>query len=257
MLKKITSESVPNDLSKTDLLVDRKILVTGAGTGIGKELALSCAKQGGSVILLDSNEKLLEQAYDQVDKVSSNKAKPLMIPFDLTEISEPFANEIFDAVRKEYGALDALVNNAAILGELRMLKQYPVDLWQKVMKVNLEAPFVLSKACLPLLSESDDANLIFTSSSVATLPQAYWGAYAVSKGGIESLAEVWAAELEQSNVKVKVVNPGPVRTKLRMEAFPAEDPNTVRLASELMPAYTFLLSKESRDMSAIILDLTS
>ncbi len=239
---------------KADLLKGRTILITGSGDGIGKELALSAAQHGANLVLLGKTQAKLEALYDQIE--TSTQSKPIICPVDLETLDDSQAKEIAEAIQAEFGALDGLVHNAAILGQRKPIQCYSTAAWQSVMQVNVNAGFLLSKALIPLMTESSDARMLFTSSGVGRTGIAYWGAYSVSKFAVEGLAQLLADELtETTNIRVNAVNPGATRTSMRATAFPAENPAGVRSAEDLMAGYLYLLGPDSKDISGQSIDI--
>jgi NAD(P)-dependent dehydrogenase (short-subunit alcohol dehydrogenase family) len=228
-----------------NLLEDRVILVTGAGDGIGRVAALSCAAHGATVILLGRTVEKLEAVYDDI--IAAGGSEPGIVPMDLAGITQNDLTPLIEAVSNNYGRLDGLLHNAAILGERVPFENYSMEQWQQVMQVNVNAVVLLTHALMPLMQQSDDARLVFTSSGVGTNPRAYWGAYSVSKYAIEGLAKLLADELEQtSGIRVNTINPGGTRTAMRAAAFPAEDPASLKTPEDLMPLYLYLLGPDSR-----------
>jgi NAD(P)-dependent dehydrogenase (short-subunit alcohol dehydrogenase family) len=148
------------------------------------------------------------------------------------------------------------LHNAAILGSRTPVELYDPEIWNKVMHVNATAPFLLSRAMIPLLRKSPDASVIFTSSGVGRKAKAYWGAYAVSKFAVEGLSQLMADELddERNNVRVNSLNPGATRTSMRSLAYPAEDPKQNPTPEELMPVYLYLMGADSRDLTGQQID---
>lgn len=238
-----------------NLLKGRSILITGAGDGIGRELALCAAKQGAEVILLGRTQAKLERVYDAIEAETGNKA--LICPMDLETLDEEQSRDLAELLEKELkGKLDGLVHNAGILGQRTPVQNYSATVWQSVTQVNLNACFLLSKALIPLLSASEDARMIFTSSGVGRTGRAYWGAYGVSKFAVEGLAQTLADELtETTSIRVNTVNPGITRTSMRAAAAPAENPESIKPPSELMYGYLYLLGPDSKDMAGQSIDL--
>ncbi|HHL45371.1 MAG TPA: SDR family NAD(P)-dependent oxidoreductase, partial [Gammaproteobacteria bacterium] len=161
-----------------NLLKNRIILVTGAGDGIGAIAAKTFAQYGATVILLGRTIRKLEAIYDAIEQ--SGAPQPAIYPMNLEGASPKDYNDLAETVDREFGRLDGLLHNAAILGTLTPLEMYDLELWTKVMQVNLNAPYLLTRACLPLLKKSDDASVLFTSSTVGHKGRAYWGAYGIS-----------------------------------------------------------------------------
>jgi NAD(P)-dependent dehydrogenase (short-subunit alcohol dehydrogenase family) len=237
-----------------DVLADRIILITGATDGIGKALALHVASLGAQVILHGRNTRKLEAVYDEIEAIDG-AARPSIAVLDLATADGEAYEALVNSIDQNFGRLDGLVHNAAILGQRLSIEQYDPGEWQKVLHVNLTAPFVLTQLFLPLLKRSQDASIIYTSSGVARVGKAYWGAYSASKFGIESLSQMVAAENEHTTVRANCVNPGPVRTGMRLEAYPAEDRETVPTADEILAGYIYLLGPDSKGVSGQSFDL--
>lgn len=228
-----------------DLLKDKVLLVSGAGSGIGKAAALAYAQHGATVILMGRNVERLEQVYDEIEQAGYPQAA--ITPFDFIEAKDERYQELVNNIHNEFGKLDGLLNNASILGTLTPIQSYNLSTWNQVIQTNLNAQFALTKYCLPLLHEADTASIIFTSSSAGRKPYAYWGAYSVSKAATEALAQVLFLELENtSKIRVNTINPGATATKMRSQAFPAENPKNLSTPEEIMPLYLYLMGKDSQ-----------
>lgn len=226
------------------VLKDRITLVTGAGTGIGQAVAQAFAKEGATVILLGSKQKHLENTYDQI---VANGGKATIAPLDL----ENGLNQIPDLVKNLYERfdhLDVLVNNAGVLGTLTPLDAYDTIQWESVLRVNITAPFFLTRELFPLLKRSQAGSVINVVSTVAFKGRAFWGAYAASKAALVNLTETWAAEQLNSSIRMNTVNPGGTRTTMRAQAFPGEDPATLPNPSQVVPVFLYLASDESKDV---------
>jgi NAD(P)-dependent dehydrogenase (short-subunit alcohol dehydrogenase family) len=226
------------------LLKDKIILVSGATSGIGRAAALSYAAHGATVILHGRQVEQLEALYDEIETAGYPQAA--ITPLDLETAGENNYQELADSIYQEFGRLDGLLNNAAILGSLIPIQHYPLATWNQVIQVNLNAQFALCRYCLPLLQEAEHASIIFTSSSAGRQAYAYWGAYTVSKAAIESLAQVLYLELENtSNIRVNTVNPGATASKMRKKAFPAENPETIAKPQDIIPVFLYLMGDDS------------
>lgn len=167
---------------------------------------------------------------------------------DLALLNNESVHEIARVINHEYEALDGIINNAAILGTMTTLKDYELSRWDEVININLRAPFLLSRTLIPALENSRMPRIIFTSSGVADVGRAFWGAYSVSKFGLKALAEIFANELETtSSIKVFNFDPGATQTKMRASARPAEDPNTLKTPNELLKCYLWFFSEDSSE----------
>jgi len=236
-----------------DLLRDRIILITGASDGIGRALAVHVAELGAKVILHGRNIEKLEKVHDQIESIE-NAPQPSIAVMDLATATSESYRSLADGLEAEFGRLDGLVHNAGILGDRFSIEQYDAVKWQQVMHVNLTAVFALTQVCLPMLQKSDDASIIYTSSGVGRQGRAFWGAYAVSKFATEGLSQVLADEHRHGNLRVNCVNPGATRTKMRLEAYPAEDRDALKRPEEILPAYIFLLGPDSQGVTGQSLD---
>lgn len=231
-----------------DSLKGRVILITGAGDGIGRSVAVAAAKHGATVILTGRTVSKLEATYDLITKAGA--PQPAIHPLDLASATLADYQAFAAAINQEYGQLDGLLHNAGILGTRTPLAEYDPAEWQLVLQTNLNAGFLLTQACLPLLKQSPDASLIFTSSGVGRKGRAYWGAYAVSKFATEGLMQVWADELENtSTIRVNSINPGPTRTRMRLKAYPGEDRDLLKTPDEIIGTYLYLLGSDSKDIT--------
>ncbi|MGQ7271680.1 YciK family oxidoreductase [Marinobacter nauticus] len=229
-----------------DLLKDRIVMVTGAGSGIGRAAAKAYAAHGATVILVGRTVSRLEEVYDEIE--AAGHPKPAIVPMNFEGAAVKDYEELAMTLEDNFGRLDGLLHNAGILGARSPVELYDPETWNKVMHVNATAPFLLSRAMIPLLRKSDDASMIFTSSGVGRQARAYWGAYAVSKFAVEGLAQLLADELddERHNIRVNSLNPGATRTDMRVLAYPAEDPKKNPDPEQLMPVYLYLMGRDSK-----------
>jgi len=240
-------------LPAADSHAGRIILVTGAGDGIGQALALALARQGATVGLLGRTQRKLVRTYDRI--VEAGGPTPALLPFNLETAMAPEYDALHDALDREFGRLDGLAHVAGILGDLSPVEQYDVPTWCKVLHVNLTAPFILTRTLLPLLRRSDDASIVFTSSNAARRGRAFWGAYTASKFGTEGLMQVLADEMAGSTrIRVNSINPGRVRTAMRRQAYPAEDPNQHPEPAEVQSPFLFLLGPAGQGISGQAID---
>jgi len=232
---------------KTNNLADKIILVTGAGDGIGRQAALTYAELGATVILLGKTTSKLEAVYDEI--VAQGSAEPAIIPLNLKGATKQNYIDMTSTIVSQFGKLDGALLNASMLGELTPYTQIHEQIWQDVMQVNVTAQHLLAQALIPALLLSDDASLVFTTSGVGNKGKAYWGAYSVSKFATEGLMQVIADEYENSSLRVNAINPGATQTNMRNSAYPAENKKTIATAKDIMPAYVYLMAKESSQVN--------
>jgi NAD(P)-dependent dehydrogenase (short-subunit alcohol dehydrogenase family) len=228
-----------------DLLAGRVILLTGASSGLGRALAVECARAGATVILSGRNGAKLERVYDEIEGMGA--PQPAIAMLDLAAATAVDYDNLAKTIDLEFGKLDGVVHAAGQLGDRTPLEQYDVPTWCRVLHVNLTAPFILTQVLLPSLRKSADASVIFVSSGVVKNQRPFWGAYAVAKSGLESVRSMWSQELDgEPNIRVNSVNPGRMRTAMRAAAYPAEDPNTVPTPASVSGPFLYLLSARSR-----------
>src|ERR1700719_4294991 len=237
---------IPKDFAPDrDSLRGRAILITGAGSGLGRALAIECARAGASVILSGRNGAKLDLVYDEIEAMGG--PQPAIAVLDLAVATAVDYDRLARVIDDEFGKLDGLVHAAGLLGDRTLLEQYDVPTWCKVLHVNLTAPFILTQVLLPTLRKSADASVIFVSSGVVKNQRPFWGAYAVAKSGLESVRSMWSQELEgEPGIRMNSVNPGRMRTAMRAAAYPAEDPNTVPTAESVSGTFLYLLSSSGR-----------
>lgn len=227
-----------------DLLAGRTILVSGAGSGLGRAAALAYARHGAGVILLGRTESKLEETYDAIS--DAGHPEPTMMVLDLQRAGEEDYQQIADIINQEFGVLHGLLHSAAVSAPSVPLQFQDLGTWNRLLQVNLTAGFALTRACLPLLQRADNASVVFTSSLAGRTTRAFWGGYAVAKHGVETLMDIWAEELANtSKVRVNSLNPGPCATALRRVIFPSENPATLPQPEDLMPAYLYLMGRDS------------
>jgi len=230
--------------ARPDLLQGRIILVTGAGRGIGAAAAKAYAAHGATVLLLGKTEANLSQVYDEIE--AAGQPKPAVIPFNLETALAHQYDELAAMIESEFGRLDGVLHNASIIGPRTPLEQLSGDNFNRVMHINVNATFMLTSTLLPLLKLSQDASVIFTSSSVGRKGRAYWGAYGVSKFATEGLMQTLADEVETvSTVRSNSINPGATRTSMRAQAYPAENPQNNPEPTAIMPVYLYLMGPDS------------
>ncbi len=251
-MKQIPADYRPDE----GTLAGRVILITGASDGIGRATAELAAQCGATLVLLGRSEKKLTAVADAITNcgsgtfvprsVSATVIEPRLHAMDFEAATWEDYLALAHALANEFGRLDGLVHMAGMLGERSPLLHYDAATWQRVLTVNLTAPFLLTRACLGLLGQSQDASVVFTSSGVGREGRALWGAYAVSKFGLEGLSQVLAEETKaNTHIRVNALNPGGVRTAMRMQAYPAEDRDRLPTPEQIAPAFIWLLGPDS------------
>ncbi len=219
----------------------KRALITGGAKGIGRGVAEAYLREGASVLICGRNEINLKSACNEL----SGAGDIDYIVADIANKEE--AAHLAAATAQRWKSLDVLVNNASILGVRAPIIEYPEDVWDEVVQINLNAQFYVTKAILPLLSSG--ASIINVSSSVGRKGKREWGAYAASKFGLEGLTQVLADELSDMEIRVNSVNPGGTRTDMRADAYPDEDPETLPTPEDISPVFVYLASDESADDS--------
>lgn len=231
-----------------DLLKDRIILVTGAGDGLGRAVARGLAGRGATVILLGRTTRKLEQVYDEIEQAGG--PKPAIYPMNLEGATPKDYTDLAQVLEREFGRLDGLLHNAALLEGLTPIAHYSIELWYRTLQVDLNAPFLLTQAVLELLRRSTDASVVFTADTVSETGQAYWGAYAVAKGGAQTLMKLLAGELEtNTSIRVNSLDPGRVRTPLSLRVYPGRDPAQWPEPEAILSSYLYLLGPDSRGVT--------
>jgi len=240
---------IPDDWqARKDLLKERIILVTGAGNGIGAAVAKSYAQYGATVILLDKVIRNLEQVYDAIESAAG--IQPAIYPMNLEGASEKDYLDLAATIEKEFGRLDGLLHNAAMLGALIPIAHFESELWYKILQVNLNAPFLMTRSCLKLLQQSNDASVLFSSDSAGRQGKAYWGAYGISKAASENFMQVLADEMEaNTSIRVNSFDPGPVATAFRSLAYPGENPERITRPEDVVAPYLYLMGPDSKGVS--------
>jgi NAD(P)-dependent dehydrogenase (short-subunit alcohol dehydrogenase family) len=221
-------------------LSGRIALVTGASRGIGRAAAIALTRAGAHVVLVARTVGGLEETDDEIQKLGGTAS---LVPMNLR--NGEAIDRLGASIYERWGRLDAFLGNAGVLGQLTPLAHMEPKIFQEVLEVNLVANWRLIRSLDPLLRLSDAGRVLFVTSGAARKHTAYWGAYAVSKAALESLALTYAAECETTRIKVNLINPGPMRTAMRKKAMPGEDPDTLpvpedlayRVVEMLSPAY--------------------
>lgn len=220
----------------TKSLEGKTALITGASRGIGASVAKELAKQGAHVILIARTIGGLEAVDDEIKKFGG---KATLMPLDLFKLND--LDALGPTLYQHFPKLDIFIGNAAMLGTLAPLGHVKPDEFQRVMDLNVTANYRLVRTLDPLLKASDNGRVVFVTSGVTKHFKAYWGEYAVSKAALEALAKVYAAECANTNVKVNILDPGRVRTAMRSQAYPGEDPKSRPHPDEIAPYFLKLV----------------
>ncbi|MDY6941912.1 MAG: SDR family NAD(P)-dependent oxidoreductase [Pseudomonadota bacterium] len=229
-------------------LKDRIILVTGAGRGIGAAVSRQLARSGATVVLSGPRVSELEVVYDDI--LAAGGPTPAIAPINLESLHWDEAQTLVDTMGDEFGRLDGVLHNAAHLHGLTPLANFPLAEWYKTLQINLNAPFVLTMCCLPVLRQSSDASIVFTSDQVGLQAKAYYGAYGVSKFALQGLMQTLAEETrDNTNIRVNSIDPGPVDTELYRRIFPEPDLNGLAQPSDIALPYVYLLGPASRGIT--------
>lgn len=232
-------------LHTEDRLDGKKILITGAGQGIGRSVALHLAKKGATLILLGKTLKSLESLYDEI--VAEKCPEPAIHPINLLKMTPDDAIEMRKSLEQMLGRLDAVIHNAGITGPITPIAHMPPEKWQEVIHLNLNVPYLLTFALLPLLLQTNNASILFTIADESLTPKAYWGAYSASKAGLLNLAGALHQEMEtNTTLRINTINPGIVRTGLRIRAYPALDPTTFPHPDSISDYYSHILCEKGQ-----------
>lgn len=203
-------------------LTNRTILITGAAGGLGAALAIHCAKQGASLILLDVNRRKLTALSDSITDMGL--PAPGLYPMDLSAAGTDDLHTMVEVIESEFGGLDSLVHCALSFEGLQVLEQIAPREWLKSMQVNLNAPWLLSCACLPMLRKSESGRLFFLLDDTENQAGAYWGAYGAAKAALVALVGQFDASLSNTEIEVRGIYPGPMRSDFRAKVYHSEDP---------------------------------
>ncbi len=226
-----------------DLLQGRVILVTGAGQGLGRAVALDAAWHGATVALLGRKVERLEATYDAI--AAAGGPEPALVPLDLLAAGAPEFESLSQLLRRDLKGLDGIAHCASHFVPLGPLANQTLEQWMTLLKVNLAAPFALTRACLPLLAAALDSSVVFIGETHGAHPLAYWGGFAVSKGALSTLAAIWAEELEhKGKPRMNVFIPGPMATAQRAQSHPGEDRARLRPPESAARALLYLLGPD-------------
>jgi len=222
-------------------LKGRSAIVTGASRGIGRSIARTYAEHGAQVVACARNREGLQALKSECQSVPG---KIRYLVADVIRADD--RQKLVDTALDGYGKIDILVNNAGVLGPRLPVADYPDGIWEQVIDVNLNAVFHLTKLALRPMLQRKSGRVINITSGAGIHGSARWGAYAVSKFGVEGLTQILADELNNSGIEVNAVNPGPIATEMRAEAYPEEDPATLPSPDDIMDVFLFLASENGK-----------
>lgn len=244
------SRNIPSPSKNT--LQERVIFVTGAGQGLGKEAAIAFAKHGATVILAGRKQKKLEAVYDEI--VAAGYPESLIFPLDLEKATEEDYKAAAEGIYQQLGRLDGILHNASHFDRLAPLEIHTAQEFERMFKVNVTAPFALTKACLPLLKMSDNASVVFVSSNNGNEASPYWGAHGISKKAMEHLMQAWSLELEQfPQLRLNAVVPGAIQSPQRKKSHPGEVHADLPTSDQLIALYVYLMGSESKAVRGAVL----
>lgn len=230
------------------LLRDRRILITGAGDGLGRAAALGCARHGATVILLGRTVAKLEAVYDEIE--AAGAPAPAIYPLNLAGAAWADYSELAGTIDREFGGLDGILHCAAHFKAFARLYDVEPKDWIESLQVNLTAAFALTRHCLPLLTAAPDASVVFCSDHHGRQARAFDGPYGIAKAGIEQMAKMWAEELRpHENLRLNTYDPGPLRTALRLKGYPGEILDNTPAPESALPDLLWLLGPDSQGVS--------
>jgi NAD(P)-dependent dehydrogenase (short-subunit alcohol dehydrogenase family) len=224
------------------MLEGKVAMITGASQGLGRALALAFAREGARVVINSRSEETIRPVAEEAESLG---AEVLALAADVSRSAD--GERLVSAAAERYGRIDVLVNNAGVLGPRVPIEEYPEGEWRRVIDANLTGPFLVTKAAIPHMPEG--GSIINVVSGVSVEGRAGWGAYSVSKFGVEGLTQILAAELEEHGIRANAVDPGGMRTGMRAAAYPEEDPLTRMTPEENTDIFLYLASDESRGVT--------
>lgn len=242
--------SINNFRPANNFLQNKTILVTGAGDGIGAQVAIAYASYGATVVLLGRTITKLEAVYDKIE--AAGGPKPAIYPLNLEGACDQDYDEMASVIKSELGQLNGILHNAAYIGDSTSIRYYDTAQWQRELHINLTAPFMLTRSCLELLKISADPRILFTTHLTRT---AYWGAYSVAKAGIECLMQILADELNSDRpVTVNAISPGELQSPLTLRSYPGKSLKSFAKIATVIPTYLYLMSQASCGLTGKIVD---
>ena len=226
------------------ILSGKAALITGGSRGIGRAVAAAYAQAGAEVFICGRDERGVAAALREIAEAGGS------IDGAAGDVgNRADAERLVWAALERFGRVDVLVNNASILGPRQELADYPIGAWEEVLRINLTGIFLITRAVLPGMIARNAGSIINVTSGVGRRGKARWGAYAVSKAGLEGFTQVLSDEVREAGIRVNCVNPSATRTRMRAAAYPAEDPLTLPTPEQVVPLFLYLASDASEDVT--------
>jgi len=239
----MTNEDLLNYVPANNLFKDKVILVTGAGSGIGRTISLAYARFGATVVLLGKTLQQLEAVYDEIEE--AGWAEPAIYPLNMEGANVNDYQDMAETIKEKLGSLDGIALNAAWLPAFIPFKEYDIELWSKTITVNLHANFLITQACLPLLEQSDDPAIV---ASAHNSRKAYNGAFGIAKAGLEAMMDILADEydMDENFIRVNSIDTGPLRTQMRKMNYPGEDIETLATPEAVVGPYLYFMGADAK-----------
>lgn len=236
-----------------NFLNKQHVVITGATDGIGRALALSCARHGAELLLITKNEKKLSSLVEEITQFSDADHRFYLIDFSIA--GETDYIKFAEYIAQQNKPIDSLILNAGYMEALQGIRNYQLELWLRTITVNQHAPFMLAKCCIPLLEMSADPSIVF---STHDCNKAYWGAYGVAKSAQLGMMKILANELDGDKpIRVNGVDPSPVRTKLRLTNFPGINPEDFAAPEDVITPYLYFIGPDSKNITGMNYKLNS
>ena len=238
----MNNQELLNYLPQNDFLKDRVILVTGAGSGIGRAISLAYARFGATVVLLGKTLKELEYVYDEIEK--AGYPEPAIYPLNMEGATAKDYQDMANTFADKLGGLDGIVLNAGWFPAFMPFKEYDVETWSKTLSVNLHANFLITQTCLPLLEEAKDPAIIFSAHDSL---KAYNGAFGIAKAGTQAMMDILADEydLDENFIRINSIDTGPLRTQMRKMNYPGEDMDDLALPESIVGPYLYFMGPDA------------